>query len=89
MKVKDWFYYSVLVMLSLPIGLVCCEAIVLQIIGLGYGYLIFLEGYLNHYLIGRNKIAQAKNDDSIAREDDSTPFWRCVLFVLLYRVYRL
>lgn len=41
MKVKDWFYYSVLVMLSLPIGLVCCEAIVLQIIGLGYGYLFF------------------------------------------------
>ena len=29
------------VMLSLPIGLVCCEAIVLQIIGLGYGYLFF------------------------------------------------
>ena len=41
MTVKDWFYYSVLVMLSLPIGLVCCEAIVLQIIGLGYGYLFF------------------------------------------------
>lgn len=34
----------------------------------------FLEGYLNHYLIGRNKIAQAKNDDSIAREDDSPLF---------------
>lgn len=42
MKAKDWFYYLVLVVLSLPIGLVCCEgAIVLQIIGLGYGYLFF------------------------------------------------
>lgn len=42
MKAKDWFYYSVLVVLSLPIGLVCCEgAIVLQIIGLVYGYIFF------------------------------------------------
>ena len=42
MKAKDWFYYSLMVVLSLPIGLICCEgAIVLQIIGLGYGYLFF------------------------------------------------
>lgn len=42
MKAKDWFYYLILVVLSLPIGLVCCEgAIVLQIIGLGYGCLFF------------------------------------------------
>jgi hypothetical protein len=42
MKAKDWFYYSLMVVLSLPIGLICCEgAIVLQIIGLGYAYLFF------------------------------------------------
>ena len=41
MKVKDWFYYSVLVMLSLPIGLVCCEVLFLEIIGRGYCYLFF------------------------------------------------
>lgn len=82
MKVKDWFYYSVLVMLSLPIGLVCCEAIVLQIIGLGYGYLFF-RGLFKPLLIGRNKIAQAKNDDSIAREDDSPLLEMCFVCVVI------
>lgn len=42
MKAKDWFYYSILVVLALPIGLVCCEgAIILQVIGLCYGYLFY------------------------------------------------
>lgn len=43
----------------------------------------FLEGYLNHYLIGRNKIAQAKNDDSIAREDDSPLLEMCFVCVVI------
>jgi hypothetical protein len=42
----------------------------------------FLEGYLNHYLIGRNKIAQAKNDDSIAREGDSPLLEMCFVCVV-------
>lgn len=42
MKAKDWFYILILAVLSLPIGLVCCEgAIILQIVGLVYGCIFF------------------------------------------------